>query len=162
MSPTTSNTSAAVEWLEHDGGRQAAGYKGTCGDCAVRAVATLTRRLYKPLYLSAARHNAAHGRPKSVRKGLVQAHQWLVDQGFTQVDLPEGMTVAEVAAKYPNCLLRTTDADGPSRRRKQRFHLAAIVNGTLHDTWNSNYDYRALAPNTPRTCLSVFLRDGRP
>jgi len=39
-----------VKWVYDDGGRAKAGYKGTAGDCAVRAIAIVTGKPYQEVY----------------------------------------------------------------------------------------------------------------
>lgn len=39
-----------IKWVYHDGGREAAGYKGKTGDCVCRAVAIVTGLPYQQVY----------------------------------------------------------------------------------------------------------------
>lgn len=39
-----------MEWVYHDGGRAAAGYKGRAGDCVTRAIAIATGKPYQEVY----------------------------------------------------------------------------------------------------------------
>lgn len=39
-----------MEWIFNDGGREAAGYKGTTGDCVCRAIAIATQKPYNEVY----------------------------------------------------------------------------------------------------------------
>ncbi len=39
-----------MTWMYHDGGRAAAGYRGTTSDCVVRAVAIATGLPYQEIY----------------------------------------------------------------------------------------------------------------
>jgi len=39
-----------MTWTHNDGGREAAGYKGTTGDCVCRSIAIATERSYQEIY----------------------------------------------------------------------------------------------------------------
>ena len=39
-----------MDFVFHDGGRAAAGYKGTTGDCVTRSIAIPTEKSYKEVY----------------------------------------------------------------------------------------------------------------
>ena len=39
-----------MEFIFHDGGRAAAGYKGKTGDCVTRSIAIATERTYQEVY----------------------------------------------------------------------------------------------------------------
>lgn len=39
-----------MEFIFHDGGRAAAGYKGTTGDCVTRSIAIATGKTYQEVY----------------------------------------------------------------------------------------------------------------
>lgn len=60
-----------MTFIEHDGGRAEAGYKGKTGDCGVRAAAIVTNLPYKEIYKELfERQKAYHAtsRRKAVKK----------------------------------------------------------------------------------------------
>ena len=133
-----------LRFSKHDGGRRAAGYKGLVNDCTVRAVAIANSprpgvadgAIYKETYLAASRHNKANGGPRSARNGINNTSGFLTDRGWTMIE-PAGrwMTVAEVAAEHPNCIVTVVTPRGKSRP-----HLAAVVGGMLFDTWDCQFN----------------------
>lgn len=60
-----------TKFQPNDGGRQAAGYKGSAGDCVTRAVAIATGQPYAKVYadLSAYAGSERKSKGKSARKG---------------------------------------------------------------------------------------------
>lgn len=113
----------------NDGGREAAGYKGTCGDCVVRAIAIALDLDYKETYLELARLNKVALGKRSARNGVHKTayEKFLKDHGWVwhkapkfegrkakHYDMPKGKVIARMAK-----------------------HLAAVVDGEVHDTWDS-------------------------
>lgn len=56
-----------IEFHHHDGGREAAGFRGATGDCAARAVAITSGRPYREVYDRINELSREHERPKGAR-----------------------------------------------------------------------------------------------
>ena len=57
-----------MKYLFNDGGRKAAGYKGTAGDCGARAMAIALGLDYQAVYKELAQANANVGKAKSAHR----------------------------------------------------------------------------------------------
>lgn len=113
-----------IKFQLNDGGRKDAGYKGTAGDCVVRAFAIHTDSEYKEVYrIFADAMKKATGK-KSARNGILKKVYTKVfaEYGLTKYAQPTvKMTFSTAAKVYPNCIVSTTK------------HLTVIKGGVLHD-----------------------------
>jgi hypothetical protein len=131
-------------WVQDDGGRQAAGFKGTTGDCVVRAIAIATETPYAEVY--DALHRAALADPwlrrklerrygsgasvyASPRTGVHHRvyDRYLVDCGWRwtpTMKIGQGCTVH----------LRADELPGGRLVVRTSRHLCAVVDGVIHDT----------------------------
>ena len=118
-----------IGYTRDDGGREAAGYKGSAGDCVIRAFCILTGADYRTAYkeFANANHWLADG-PKSGRRGIAKTAYESVFKahGLKKVKLPKGPrpTYSEAYERYGDCIVST------------RGHLCAIVDGDLRDTFD--------------------------
>lgn len=123
----------------YDGGRSEAGFKGTTGDCGIRAAAIALRRDYKQVYdeLQAlqtafnATKRTVKPAHKYVRNGVWREvmHTLLTAAGYRWVPLAEiggeVVRVKDVAERWPN---------GRVVMRLAR-HFSTMVDGVNVDTW---------------------------
>lgn len=132
-----------IGYTYDDGGRSDAGFKGDTGDCAVRAIAILTRTPYADVYerMAACMRIAGYGasgnayrqRPRRDLKPAISARdlQNLVktSYGLHRVKLGHGPrpTYSEGWALHGDCLVGTAR------------HVAAIVDGDLRDTFDGRF-----------------------
>ena len=119
----------------NDGGRVAAGYKGSAGDCVVRSVAIATELPYQEIYdlvnkLSARERtgkrkrgtsNARTGVHKSAIKWLMESLGW---KWTPTMQIGSGCTVHLRADELPSGRLIVSASK----------HLTAVINGVIHDT----------------------------
>ncbi len=133
-------------WTEDDGGRADAGFKGTAGDCGVRAVAIATELPYQEVYdaLFEANREFATGRTKkaratakdtSPRTGVFrEAMQiYMENIGWRWVPtmhIGQGCTVHLRADELPAGRI----VAALSR------HFCAVVDGVAHDTHDCTRD----------------------
>jgi hypothetical protein len=126
-----------MRFVYDDGGRAAAGYKGTTGDCVCRAVAIATGKPYQEVYDAlneaakverpgAARHR--RGRRSSARTGVFKATtrryiESLSWQWVPTMQIGSGCTVHLRAEELPSGRLIVS----LSR------HIVAVINGVVHD-----------------------------
>ena len=141
----TSSTKGTIKFVKNDGGRAAAGFEGIAGDCVVRAIAVATDQPenYRLIHNTCSRHNASMGYDKDADNGVLGAETLMTGFGYEQVATATtetgrtvkvaGKTLAQIAKWFPNCVVRT------NVRRK--YHMVAIVDGELQDSWDSNWRY---------------------
>lgn len=120
-----------------DGGRAAAGFKGSAGDCVVRAIAIAGRFDYRHVYTVL--HDLSHRierKPTSPRLGvsrrvidalLVEEMGWL---WTPTMSIGSGTTVHLRADELPagRLVARVTK------------HTTAVVGGVIHDTYDPSRD----------------------
>lgn len=135
-------------WVYDDGGRQAAGYHGTAGDCVCRAVAIASGRSYAEVYTRLAAGNAAqrntkrgrtdpHAGQRTAREGICVRRKWFRDYmhelgfvWFPTMRIGHGCEVHLRADELPAGRLVVN----VSR------HMVAVVNGIIHDTHDPSRD----------------------
>ena len=119
----------------NDGGRIAAGYKGSAGDCVVRSVAIATGLPYQEIYdlvnkLSARERtgkrkrgtsNARTGVHKSAIRWLTESLGW---KWTPTMQIGSGCTVHLRADELPSGRLIVSVSK----------HLTAVIDGVIHDT----------------------------
>lgn len=130
-----------MEFVYDDGGRAAAGFKGSTGDCVVRAIAIASGKPYAEVY-NALREGIKDTRTRrsryfkprgsaSPRNGVsrVVYEPYLLSLGFTWVPtmkIGQGCTTHLVAEELPKGTLIV-------RLSK---HLTTVIDGVIHDTYN--------------------------
>lgn len=115
-------------WTFNDGGRAAAGYKGTAGDCVTRALAIATGEPYAEVYAEVTRRagkTARSGVPKHVGREFLLARGW---RWTPTMSIGSGCTVHLRPDELP---------DGTIVCQCSR-HLVAVVDGVLQDTHDSS------------------------
>lgn len=114
----------------NDGGRKAAGYKGTAGDCGARALAIAAAIPYKEAYTLLAEANKAAGGPKSARNGISAPlyTKTLAKLGWVKAKSP----VFDGRKAYP--------ADMPAGVviARQAHHFVCVIDGVPQDTFDSS------------------------
>jgi hypothetical protein len=124
-----------MKWIEDDGGRKAAGFKGDAGDCVCRAVAIATGKPYKEIYEEIAKLNKDHGRPASARNGL--------DKDLTKIYLNSlGFKWKATMKIGQGCKVHMREEELPSGTIivKLSKHIACVKDKVLHDTYDCSRD----------------------
>lgn len=128
------------DWfIYNDGGRSAAGFRGSAGDCVVRAVAIAAQMPYAEAYAYVNAQASVERRGKSrrsnARTGVNTKRKWFRDWmrslGFTWtpcMSIGTGCRVHLRADELPDGWLIVN----VSR------HLVAVINGAVHDTHDSS------------------------
>lgn len=126
-------------WQFNDGGRAAAGYKGSAGDCVTRAISIATGIPYNDVYdrLSEATKASKlkkHRKP-SARDGVrkVIFHRYLEELGWTWVPtmfIGSGCKVHLKASELPRGRIITSCSR----------HMVAVIDGVIHDTYDPSRD----------------------
>ena len=117
-------------WIYSDGGRAAAGFRGNAGDCVTRAIAIASGIPYEEVYSALSEESVT-----SPRRGIARAifHPYILALGFTwtaTMAIGSGCTIHVRASELP---------DGALIVRLSR-HLAAVINGTVYDTYDPARD----------------------
>ncbi len=113
----------------HDGGRAAAGFKGTAGDCGARAMAIALGLDYKAVYRELALANRDAGHARSARNGVYK-------DVFADVLKRHGW-VWRQAPHFEGRKARCSDLRGVVIAR-QAGHYVAVINGVPNDVWDSS------------------------
>jgi len=128
-----------VELIRDDGGRASVGYKGTAGDCVIRAIAIATeipyQKVYKDLFaLNKKQLGSMHG--KSPMRGGTRMRtikKYLSSIGWTWVStmkIGQGCRVHLKKEELPtgNLIVRVSK------------HLVAVIDGVIYDNHDCSRD----------------------
>ena len=126
-----------MKWEYEDGGRKAAGFKGSAGDCAVRAICVATNRDYQTVY-DQLNHEALRERPRkgrtrsSARNGVATRtlRRYLDSIGWAwtpTMQIGSGCTVHVRAEELPE------HGRGPLILSLSK-HLTCVIDGFVLDT----------------------------
>ena len=133
-----SRITANPAFVYDDGGRKAAGYKGSAGDCVCRAVAIAARLPYQAVYDRLAEGNASQRKskrtgkqPRSARNGIYTTRKWFKDYmkelGFVwtaTMQIGSGCQVHLKADELPSGRLVCNVSK----------HQVAVIDGVIYDT----------------------------
>lgn len=119
----------------NDGGRKAAGYEGSAGDCVVRAIAIATERPYQEVYdalFELNRNQRGRLRGASPRDGGTKTatiRKYLSGAGWEFVPT---MTIGS------GCKVHLRAEELPAGRLIVRAskHLVAVIDGVINDTYD--------------------------
>ena len=126
-----------MKFIYDDGGREKAGYKGSAGDCGVRAAAIATglpyEEVYKAINLFAKTERPRGNKPRSnSRTGIwpKTLGKFLEQHGFIWVPT---MGIGT------GCKVHLRETEIPQSGRvvaRVSKHFTAVVDGVIHDTYN--------------------------
>jgi hypothetical protein len=130
-----------MDFVFHDGGRAAAGYKGRTGDCVTRSIAIATGKPYQEVYdalnllAQTERRSRRKKRRSNSRTGVFRKtyQRYLESLGWqwtSTMSIGSGCQVHLRASELPR---------GPLVVKVSR-HLTAVIDGVLHDTYNCSRD----------------------
>ena len=125
---------AAIGFVEDDGGRAAAGYRGIAGDCVARAITIATGLAYGEVYdamnaLSDGERPRRGRRRSSARTGV---HR----RTYEHFLLARGWRWTPTMGIGTGCRVHLRADESPSGRLIVALsrHLVAVVDGVVHDT----------------------------
>ena len=122
--------------IHNDGGREAAGYKGSAGDCTVRSIAIATELPYQRVYDDLfhlnkikklnPRHN---GSPRDGGTHMETVHEYMKSLGWVWTP---------TMFFGSGCKVHLRKEELPTGRLVVRLsrHLVAVVDGIIHDTYD--------------------------
>lgn len=134
-----------TDFIFNDGGRSAAGYKGFTGDCVVRAIAIATESDYQQIYKAlgrTAREYSESSRNRVARAILKKGpsprdgvHRQVYEKYITET---LGWKWRSLMGIGTGCQVHLRADELPKGRLILRLskHLAAFVDGQLHDTYD--------------------------
>ena len=120
-----------MKHIYNDGGRAASGYKGSTGDCAVRAAAIATGKSYRQIYN---RINEISKSEKTKQKS--NARTGVYRKTFDKLMIEEGFEWISCMSIGSGCTVHMKSDELPTGTLIARLakHYAAVVNGECHDT----------------------------
>jgi hypothetical protein len=138
-----------MQFQYNDGGRSSAGYKGSTGDCVIRAVTIASGLTYQEVYnalsegCKSQRLTKRSVKKSSARNGVHVKRKWFKDYmkgiGFTWTPT---MFIAS------GCKVHLTDGELPSGRLivSVSKHYTSVIDGVIHDTHNPQREAHHLEP----------------
>jgi hypothetical protein len=128
-----------MTWQYDDGGREAAGYKGTTGDCVTRAIAIACELPYQEVYdaLNIARQNPEKASPGTRRKLMNSSARTGIFRRTSQQFLEDiGWKWVPTMAVGSGCQVHLKADELPDGRIicKVSKHMVAVIDGVIHDT----------------------------
>ena len=131
-----------LHFIERDGGRAAAGFKGTAGDCVCRAIANATGLPYREIYERLAEGNATQRNSKrkgkrgarSARDGIFTSREW-----FKRYMRELGFVWVPTMQIGSGCKVHLRAGELPEDKRlvvSLSRHYSAVVNGVILDTYD--------------------------
>ena len=128
-------------WQFDDGGRADAGFKGTAGDCACRAIAIATQHPYHEVYdlLNAYAKGEHKGKKK---KSISNARTGVYRSCIDKVMEHYGWTWVPTMRVGEGCKVHLRAEELPKGRLVVRVskHVVAVIDGVIHDTYDSTRD----------------------
>ena len=130
-----------IEYVYDDGGRAAAGYKGTTGDCVCRAIAIATERPYKEVY-DLINEFGKQERTGKRKRGKSNARTGVYKETIRKVMEHYGFKWVPTMQIGQGCKvhLRADELPGGRIVVSLSKHEAAVIDGVLHDTYDSSRD----------------------
>ena len=128
-----------MSWVYDDGGRSEAGFKGETGDCVCRAISIATGLKYKDVYDyinefakcekvgKAKKSNARTGVRKETSRKLLESIGW---EWIPLMGIGTGCKVHLKSEELPKGKIIC----------KCSKHLVAVIDGVIHDTYDSSRD----------------------
>ena len=134
-----------IKFVEQDGGRVAAGFQGTAGDCVTRAIAIATEMPYTLIYDRLAEGNATQRRSKhgkyggirSAANGIYTSRKWfkdyMIELGFVWVPTMGFGTVCKVHLRADELPMGKLVVSVSNR-------MCAVVDRVLYDDHDCSRD----------------------
>lgn len=126
-----------------DGGRAAAGFKGTAGDCVVRAIAIATQMPYREVYdlvnavaKESPKHRLIRSRGKTRYRRRSSARDGVLKTDIRKIMARLGWTWTPTMKIGSGCKVHLLASELPKGRLVVQVskHLTAMIDGVIHDT----------------------------
>jgi len=133
-----------MNFVKNDGGREAAGYKGTAGDCVTRAIAIATEKPYSEVYDAlfhaskeyGERHRGRVAKRINTRGGSPRSGQFrVVFQKYLEF---LGWKWVPTMLIGSGCKVHLNEKELPAGRLivSVSKHLTSVIDGVLNDTYD--------------------------
>jgi hypothetical protein len=126
-----------LEWVYDDGGREAAGYRGSAGDCVVRAFAIVTRQHYSTAYDLMAEKQAGQRAKRGSKPLPRSARDGVLPKVYKPIFADHGMIWTPLAGIGTGIKVHLRRGEVPRSGRhilRLSGHLCALVEGVVRDT----------------------------
>lgn len=130
-----------MQFVFNDGGRAAAGYKGSASDCVTRSIAIVTGKPYQEIY--DALNEAATSERKGKRKrGISSARGGVYKQTYRKLLESLGLEWIPTMQIGSGCKVHLRDDELPMGKLivSTSRHLTAVIDGVIHDTHDPSRD----------------------
>lgn len=130
-----------MEFVYDDGGREAAGYKGSAGDCVCRAISIASERPYGEIYNLI----NEYGKMEKSRKHMgdrSSARTGVYRETTRKIMLHLGFRWVPTMKIGQGCKVHMKSEELPPGRIVVSLskHCAAVIDGVLHDTYDCSRD----------------------
>lgn len=129
-----------MQFQFNDGGRAAAGYRGTSGDCVTRAIAIVTgvpyTQVYNELFRRAKEYSTRRGRVAKMLRRNPSPRDGTARAVFDPYIRELGYRWVPTMFIGSGCRVHMDEKELPSGRLIVRLghHLTAVLDGVVHDT----------------------------
>lgn len=129
--------SSRMKFVVDDGGRAAAGYKGSTGDCVTRAIAIATQQPYEVVYQAMNNLGAAERKSKR-RRGKSSARTGVHIPTIRRYMASIGWRWVPTMKIGSGCTVHLADGELPMGRLVVSVsrHETAVIDGVIHDTYD--------------------------
>lgn len=125
--------------VHDDGGRAAAGFRGTAGDCVARSIAIASGRPYREIYAALAQSTGTQRagkrgkRPASARNGVNVTRKW-----FREYLHSLGAVWHPTMGIGTGCRVHLTASELPAGRLVVAVsrHYTTVIDGVIHDLFD--------------------------
>jgi len=130
-----------MKFVNNDGGRAAAGFVGTTGDCVTRAIAIATQRSYQEIY-DLINQFATHERTGTRKKRRSSARSGVFKGTTTKIMKQLGWVWVPTMTIGSGCKVHLRDGELPSGRLVVSVskHWVAVIDGVIHDNHDPSRD----------------------
>lgn len=127
--------SSSVQWVNDDGGRAAAGFRGETRDCGVRAIAIAFRMDYREVYDLVARYGERERRSRR-RRRKSHPRTGIYIATFRRIAADLGASWTPTMGIGTGCRVHVRPDELPRGRLILNVsrHYCAFIDGVLHDT----------------------------
>ena len=128
-----------MRYIYNDGGRAEAGFKGTTGDCGVRAIAIALEKPYKEVY-DQVNKICKNEKPSKTRRGKSSARTGIHGHTFKKILEFYGWKWIPTMFIGSGCRVHLKKDELPSGRIicKASRHYVAIIDGVINDTYDGS------------------------
>ena len=126
-----------MKWIYNDGGRKDAGFKGTTGDCGVRATAIVTGKPYKEVYDIINTYCSKERLTKSMRRKS-NSRTGIYRKTLEKYLLSIGMKWTPTMGIGSGCKTHLRAEELPKGKLLVRLsrHFSAVIDGVIHDIYD--------------------------